>query len=70
MVSCNRNRLRLIRHLKREFIRRLWGEGVLTELKGKLRNQAEKPDLERTGAGTAFGPLARTGRWFLPVLPS
>lgn len=31
---------------------------MLTELKGKLRNQAEKSDLERTGAGTAFGPQA------------
>ena len=44
-------------------------EGVLTELKERLRNQTEKPDAERTGARTAFGSLTRTCRWFLPVLP-
>lgn len=44
-------------------------EGVLMILRGKLRNQAEKPEAERTGARMAFGSLAKTCRWFLPVLP-
>ena len=39
-------------------------ESVFTELKGRLRNQAEKPDTERAAARTVFGFLERVCKCF------